>query len=63
MNKINDPFPLKTVKQEIKKAELNNVPISLSKVTIKTIDAQWMVEQVELLQEIAYNFKKSKGKR
>lgn len=61
---MNEPFQLAFVKREIERVKNSSIPISLTKVTIHTTDAMWMVKQVEMLQRIAaaWNSAKTKSK-
>jgi hypothetical protein len=55
--KVREPAALKSVKQEIDKAAGNPIHIGLTKISIYTSDAIWLVRQVELLQRIAKAFR------
>jgi hypothetical protein len=59
-----DPFELKCVKREIDKVRASSLPVGLTKITIHTSDAIWLVKQVEKLQKIAnaWNDFQRKGK-
>jgi hypothetical protein len=48
-----EPFELKCIKREIDKARSSSLPVGLTKITIHTSDAIWLVKQVEKLQKIA----------
>jgi hypothetical protein len=48
-----DPFELKCIKREIDKVRASSLPVGLTKITIHTSDAIWLVKQVEKLQKIA----------
>lgn len=70
---MKEPFQLACIKQEIERVKNSSLPIGLTKITIHTNDAIWMVRQVEKLQRIAAawntaqtkkkvdDFKKEKG--
>jgi hypothetical protein len=59
-----DPFELKCIKREIDKVRASPLPVGLTKITIHTSDAIWLVKQVEKLQKIAnaWNDFQRKGK-
>jgi hypothetical protein len=48
-----EPFELKCIKREIDKVKSSSFPVGLTKITIHTSDAIWLVRQVEKLQKIA----------
>jgi hypothetical protein len=59
-----DPFELKCIKREIDKVRASSLSVGLTKITIHTSDAIWLVKQVEKLQKIAnaWNDFQRKGK-
>jgi hypothetical protein len=48
-----EPFELKCIKREIDKVRTSSLPVGLTRITIHTSDAIWLVRQVEKLQKIA----------
>lgn len=60
-----EPFELKCVKREIEKVRSSDFPVGLTKITIHTTDAIWLVRQVEKLQKVAaaWNDYESKKKK
>jgi hypothetical protein len=48
-----EPFELKCIKREIDRVRTSSLPVGLTKITIHTSDAIWLVRQVEKLQKIA----------
>jgi hypothetical protein len=48
-----EPFELKCIKREIDRVRTSSLPVGLTKITIHTSDAIWLVKQVEKLQKIA----------
>jgi hypothetical protein len=57
-----EPFELKCIKREIDKVRTSSLPVGLTKITIHTSDAIWLVRQVEKLQKIADAWKNLKVK-